>query len=280
MVDADEVYDVEMYNILKENPIFYHCHEYTIIKGLSPSKTYSQDCLSGMKILDLACGQGREIGHLLEKGAQEVIGLDISQEMVETAKKLLSHIEFPGRKFSVYRADCFSSQEVLSVLPLSEYQCYFDAISAFWLHCCAQNLERLSEGFLLCNKLLKLGGEMAFITANPRVATEYETFRELTSHDFFAILKNPGNSNGIPTSEIAFVDLQTREEKFVLIAYIYSLEQFSMVLGDNGFEMVESSGFEANPEFNLNGFSEQFRALICGEYSEGYYIKARKVINK
>ena len=45
----------------------------------------------GKRILDLGCGFGEHCKLFVEKGAEKVVGLDISQKMIEVAK-LENHI--------------------------------------------------------------------------------------------------------------------------------------------------------------------------------------------
>ncbi len=49
--------------------------------------------LSGKKVLDLGCGTGRLIGHLLELGAT-VVACDVSEEMMKIAKRKFNRVEF------------------------------------------------------------------------------------------------------------------------------------------------------------------------------------------
>ncbi len=64
------------YNILQEQPA---------IKSLLPD-------LKGKRILDLGCGYGESCSYFIEKGAQKVVGIDISKKMLEVAEKENSHM--------------------------------------------------------------------------------------------------------------------------------------------------------------------------------------------
>ncbi|MGB6129312.1 MAG: methyltransferase domain-containing protein [Psychrilyobacter sp.] len=63
------------YNKLQEQPA---------IKSLLPD-------LKGKRILDLGCGYGDSCSYFIEKGAQKVVGIDISKKMLEVARKENSH---------------------------------------------------------------------------------------------------------------------------------------------------------------------------------------------
>ncbi|MFZ3198800.1 MAG: methyltransferase domain-containing protein, partial [Bacillus mycoides] len=45
-------------------------------------------CLKGKSVLDLGCGDGHFSKYCIENGAKNVIGVDISKNMIERAKKL------------------------------------------------------------------------------------------------------------------------------------------------------------------------------------------------
>ncbi|MBR1988481.1 MAG: class I SAM-dependent methyltransferase [Clostridia bacterium] len=54
--------------------------EIPTIKGMLPN-------LKGKKILDLGCGEGEMARFFIEKGAKKVVGIDVSQNMINEAKK-------------------------------------------------------------------------------------------------------------------------------------------------------------------------------------------------
>ena len=62
--------------------------EIPTIKGMLPD-------LKGKKILDLGCGEGEMSRFFLEQGAQSVVGVDVSQNMInEARKKQVDNLEF------------------------------------------------------------------------------------------------------------------------------------------------------------------------------------------
>ena len=78
MTDYNEIAD--QYHKVKQIPIKKHSEEYTVLKCLGP--------LGGLKILDLACGDGYYSRLFCEGGAKEVVGIDISSAMIERAKEM------------------------------------------------------------------------------------------------------------------------------------------------------------------------------------------------
>ncbi|MDH2997421.1 hypothetical protein A1D22_06765 [Pasteurellaceae bacterium LFhippo2] len=70
----------ERYLKLRENPISLNeIVEKPTMFSLLPD-------LKGKKVLDLGCGAGGHLFHYLSLGASEVVGLDLSQSMIEQAK--------------------------------------------------------------------------------------------------------------------------------------------------------------------------------------------------
>lgn len=244
---VEQSYDsnVSSYNVVKRSPVFRHFSEYSTIKYISPNVNYAGECLSGMKILDLGCGTGFPMSHMLEKGASEVVGVDISQGMIEDARKMLSQMSYQESRYSVHKADCFSSASVFEALPLETYQNYFDAITGVFLIVYAENMDQLNECFYICNKLLKNGGKLAFVSLNPVLITEFEFYEKLLSGAYV----RPSNLREINETYVidqSFVDPETGIINFTLQNRIFSLEQAHIATSLNGFAIKEAKRCEGN----------------------------------
>ena len=107
--------------------------------------------VNGKNVLDLACGSGHYTRELKQKGANEVIGVDISREMIAEAKKC----EFArplGIKY--YAGDASTYLHDTTV----------DIITAQYLFCYADSNEKL---ITFCNNVyrnIKPGGRLVTIT--------------------------------------------------------------------------------------------------------------------
>lgn len=96
------------------------------------------------KILDIATGTGDLAITFHKKGAKNVTGLDLSQNMIEVAKKKNSHIKF-------VKGDSEN---------LTYDENTFDIISvAFGV----RNFEDLYKGLLEINRVLNIGGKLAIL---------------------------------------------------------------------------------------------------------------------
>lgn len=114
--------------------------------------------ISGAKVLDLACGTGYYSLALLEWGAASVVGVDISEAMVDGARSAAktSNVEEKS-KFLV--GDC-SKPVMFEGGP-------FDLVVAAWLLNYAPSGKEMSSMFECINMNLKEGGVFVGITQPP-----------------------------------------------------------------------------------------------------------------
>lgn len=107
------------------------------------------DIKRGDLILDLACGQGFFSREFFKKGAQ-VIGVDISKELIEIAKKNSP----PGIKYYISLAESLkfvknnSIDKIVIVLAI-------------------QNMENINSVFKECNRILKPNGKIYLALNHP-----------------------------------------------------------------------------------------------------------------
>ncbi|WP_165888254.1 class I SAM-dependent methyltransferase [Mannheimia granulomatis] len=86
----------ERYQQLRQNPISMNeVVEKPTMFSLLPS-------LKGKKVLDLGCGTGGHLAHYLSLGAAKVVGLDLSELMLQQAETELSTQWQKGSDFSLY----------------------------------------------------------------------------------------------------------------------------------------------------------------------------------
>jgi 2-polyprenyl-3-methyl-5-hydroxy-6-metoxy-1,4-benzoquinol methylase len=72
-------------------------YEYPAFMSLLPDP-------AGLRALDLGCGAGRLAHHLAESGAAEVIGVDLSERMLEVARAECSHPKLTFQRASMEEA--------------------------------------------------------------------------------------------------------------------------------------------------------------------------------
>lgn len=121
--------------------------------------------LSGLRVLDAACGTGFYSKMCREKGAQEVIGIDISSGMIENAEKELPSHQRDG---SIrYLVGDFEQSELLQNLGLDDMNGTFDVVMAGWLLNYASDWERMTAMLKNIFLALKPGGRFIGLTYNP-----------------------------------------------------------------------------------------------------------------
>lgn len=132
------------YISLRESGITYNDFvEQPAIKSLVPN-------LKGKSVLDLGCGDGHFSKYCIEKGAESVTGVDISNNMIERAKKF-------------YRDDNIK----FICLPMEDlkltHQKFDLVVSSLSIH----YVEDYPTMIQKINRLLNNGGEFIFSTEHP-----------------------------------------------------------------------------------------------------------------
>ncbi|OTA16513.1 type 11 methyltransferase [Xenorhabdus vietnamensis] len=110
--------------------------------------------IQGKSVLDLACGYGLFSREFKNRGASKVVGVDISDKMIEIARNKSQQyndgIEFHLR--NVCEMESFGK---------------FDLIVAAWLFCHAESLEDLKAMFRVVAEHLKPSGKLIAYTYEP-----------------------------------------------------------------------------------------------------------------
>lgn len=145
-----------LYTQLKDRPIPIMQNRYS---------SEAMDDLTGLRVLDGACGTGFYSQMMARKGAAEVIGIDISSGMIENAKKELpSHWrDGPIR----YLVGDFEQADLLQSLGLDGMKGTFDVVFAAWLLNYAADWQHLSRMLGNIYDALKPGGKLIGLTPNP-----------------------------------------------------------------------------------------------------------------
>jgi ubiquinone/menaquinone biosynthesis C-methylase UbiE len=117
-------------------------------KVILPNILRLSDVRKGMKVLDLACGQGFFSRAFSDSGA-DVIGVDLSSKLITNAKK-----NVPNAKFyisSAHKLGCIVDHSLdIAIIILA-----------------IQNIENISEVFKEVNKKLKKEGKLLLVLNHP-----------------------------------------------------------------------------------------------------------------
>lgn len=117
--------------------------------------------LSGKKVLDLGCGYGWHCQYAADQGAEAVVGIDLSEKMLQKARELID-------KENVTFEQC-------AIEDFDANEASFDVIfSSLALH----YVEDLSSVFLKASKLLKSKGVLCY-------SVEHPVFTSNSSQDWY-----------------------------------------------------------------------------------------------
>ncbi|WP_432020941.1 class I SAM-dependent methyltransferase [Streptomyces sp. 1222.5] len=108
--------------------------------------------LHGQRVLDLATGYGTYARTVRELGAEEVVGVDVSGEMVRQAQAATEDT-----------AVSFRTADALDLPDLGQ----FDTVTAIWLFNYACSPQEMNTMFAGAARALRPGGRLVAITVNP-----------------------------------------------------------------------------------------------------------------
>ena len=105
----------------------------------------------GMNVLDIGCGDG-DLTRIIANQALNIIGIDISQKMIDKAKNLTLHdnVEY-------YQSSLESMPSILKGKV-------FDCIYSYMVLCCIENI---NDFFSFSYDLLKVNGKLLLIIPHP-----------------------------------------------------------------------------------------------------------------
>lgn len=180
----------------------------------------------GMRVLDIACGQGFFSRELAALGAR-VTGADISKELITEAKKLS-----PGLSFHTAPAHA---------LPFAKDASYDAAIIILAI----QNIENMADAFAEAARVLAKGGRLVLVMMHPAFripaatswgwdeesGTQYRRVDAYLSQRRSELLVHPGKKNSSTT-----------------VSYHRSLQDFSKALFKAGFAITRLEEWNSHKE--------------------------------
>ena len=136
------------------------------------AKAMAGEAKKGLKILDLACGQGF-FSHEMAKLGAEVVGIDVSPELIALAQKKSGSAEhgyFPARKFLVFAPSRsqVSAEPAFFLAPATDLSILgekkFDVVISILA---IQNIENISQAFKEVSRVLKPLGKFVIVLNHP-----------------------------------------------------------------------------------------------------------------
>lgn len=119
--------------------------------------------ITGLRVLDLACGSGYHSNLLLDYGASSVTGIDVSQEMIQQAKAASANGPYGSDRLEFHVGDA-ADPELLQSLNLSDRR--FDLVHGAWLLNYASTADELIAMWRNIAKALKPEGRFVGLIPN------------------------------------------------------------------------------------------------------------------
>ncbi len=149
----------QKYKKAKLHPWRVHIEEFTLFHLLGD--------LTGLSVLDMACGEGHYTRKLKQRGAEHVVGVDLSESMIELARE--QEVRQPlGVKYV-----CLDAAEFTPVEP-------FDVVAAAYLLNYARTPAQLFDMARAVSRSLKPGGR--FVSVNDNVWQPASAFRSAAQY--------------------------------------------------------------------------------------------------
>lgn len=131
-----------------------HASALELVQQLNNVQHLNQDIMTG-HWLDLGSGTGLAVNHLIECGADHVIGADLAHEMCKVSRQKIQHLPFTA-------VTCDSDN-----MPFSTH-----SFSGIYSNLMIQWSEQLSDLFYEAHRTLKPGALFAFATLGPHTMKE------------------------------------------------------------------------------------------------------------
>lgn len=176
--------------------------------------------LAGKKVIDVACGEGWLTRELRKAGASEVVGIDISEKMIELARWQEAR-EPLGIEYRVEDARATGPQED------------FDLSVSNWLLVYAHNREELG---VMCRGLargVRTGGRLVTLLTNPELYTWQARPPDYRKYGFEARLPE-SPYEGAPV----VLTLHLEDESIAIENYYLPREAYEEALREAGFRDI------------------------------------------
>jgi ubiquinone/menaquinone biosynthesis C-methylase UbiE len=217
------------YKKSKELPIRLYIETYTYFNMLGD--------LTEKSVLDLACGEGWYSRQFKEKGASLVVGVDISEKMVELARKQESK-----QKLDIQ----YIVADVLELGKIGD----FDLVVASYLLNYAQTKTQLLKMSQTIFNNLKIGGR--FVTLNNNSEQPPSSYLKTEKYGFIKTISQPLQP-GTAIKYTFFVDGQ----EFSFDNYYISQDTHQKVFADVGFKNIRWQKPLVSPE-GIAEFGQEF----------------------
>lgn len=208
---------------------------YTVAYNISVDKA-ANPSLAGLKILDLGCGNGELCAEFYARGADQIIGIDISANMIANCVST--------EKSSFYKADIFDISQLELILAANIGS--FDGICSVWSSQFATDKESLQNLFAFVKRALKPNGVFVMVSSNPAIidhGSEITANADLKNYEIELI------SNEIESAlmKITFRDINTGEIWLEFVNRCFKTDIVLGLLNASGLVNVRCGALDIDP---------------------------------
>jgi toxoflavin synthase len=208
VTDYNESRIAEQYRESRAQPGRSHIETYSVLKLIGD--------VEGKRVLDVACGEGHFTRLLRSAGAADVVGVDISERMIDLAREQEARQPL-GIEYRVEDAKTVVGQPD------------FDLVVGVWLLVYAQTGAELVQ---MCQGLasrLRPGGRLVTVVNNPALY-DFDALPDYRKYGFTFSLADPA-IEGAPTKVILLLKDSTLE----IENYYMPIEAYESALTQTGF---------------------------------------------
>lgn len=230
-ISGQEHSTAQRYKTSKELPFRKYVEEFTIFQLLG--------FIEDKSILDLACGEGFYTRKFKQTGADKVLGVDISREMIHLAEQ--QEIEQP--------LNCFYEHADASQLTIHEE---FDLVTGIYLLNFAQDRNQLLNFCTVAYNALKPGG--SFVGFNDNVDENPNLARSFAKYGFEKTTPNPQREG----DEVLYTITNEDRTELIIKNFFIKPENYKWAFEQAGFSSFTWEGPFLHPSERKNSFWSDF----------------------
>lgn len=211
----------EQFKQIKNSPVNKFITDHTFF-------TMVGDLDKGKTVLDLACGEGHSCRTLKQHGADSVVGVDISLEMIRLARQ---------QETAHHLGIEYICQDVMELGKVGE----FDLVVASFLLNYAQTKEQLVKMCQVAFDNLKPGGH--FILINENVEQSPDNYQGYERYGYTKTIAEPWQEGSVIT-----YTMSTGTEELQFKGYYWSKETCLQAFNTAGFNAIQWQNLSCSPQ--------------------------------
>ncbi|CAF0983318.1 unnamed protein product [Rotaria sp. Silwood1] len=247
MTSSEPEYDSisAQYSAVKKTQVGNIIEYYTVYKCILPSLLDDSGLLTGKRVLDLGCGEGRHTRQLKALGCDYILGVDQSSKMIDLAREA-ECLDPKGIEYLVGDA---------KQLPPPEKP--FDLVTAFCLFLHAQTRTELLDMARTVYSQLGENKQLIGVTADFKLDPPEFNLRK---YGLMKSIKASVDKGLIPDgTEVIITFYNEQDEPMCQITdYHYSLKTYEEVFTEAGFKSLQWVPYQCDPQMPNKAFFDDY----------------------